>query len=383
MNAGIFGNEIEVSHYDRDPNCPPEDFVEIHVSNPRLYEESTFSKYTVYMVHGIDIEGRFESYRRYSDFLVLRNLLTNRWPGCLIAPLPPKKFIGNFSDAFIESRRKMLSYFLRQLVKHKFLYKSEEFHLFIRGAADFEERSNEIRWSIHDIAYTNERICTYDSDLKVTDKMLFQLIDDEKFLKQSLENLQNLKKNVKSILSEFITFQSLYSNMNERIKDIESRYIGNMRDFRDGMIFPFDKIKLENPYKELFDWIQREILEIKSTLEAISKKNYYENIKLQKEKQFCKIAKVKDKERIDNSNKIVCKNRDLATAISLKKEIEDITKILSIMIIRLCVQELPDFKKNRVSAYEKMIKKFSELALAGFHEIVNFQRNSQILGINE
>lgn len=253
-----YPNVTEFSIYEANPNILPEDRVEIHVSNPRLYEESAFSKYTVYMVHGEDIEGRFEAYRRYSDFLVLRNQLINRLPGCLVPPLPPKKIIGKFSDAFIESRRKMLSYFLRELVNHRHFYTSEEFNLFIRGAADYERISGEIKFDLHDILIGYQNICCFPTDIRLTDKMLFQLRDDEKFLRNSLDKLTILRRNVKLILNEFEIFKELYGNMNEKIKEIENRYIGEMRDKEDDIFFLQNKVPVQNPYKEFFDWIRME-----------------------------------------------------------------------------------------------------------------------------
>ena len=60
---------------------------------------------------GSDKEGNFEAYRRYSDFFHLREALLHRWPGCYVAPLPPKKSVGNLEVKFIEDRRKYLEDF--------------------------------------------------------------------------------------------------------------------------------------------------------------------------------------------------------------------------------------------------------------------------------
>jgi sorting nexin-1/2 len=49
------------------------------------------SKYVLYTIKGTDKDGPFEAFRRYSDFFHLREILLQRWPGCYIPPIPPKK----------------------------------------------------------------------------------------------------------------------------------------------------------------------------------------------------------------------------------------------------------------------------------------------------
>ena len=70
------------------------------------------SKYIIYTVKGVDREGPFDVFRRYSEFVVLREVLVQRWPGCFIPPIPPKKKLGNFESKFIENRRRDLEEFV-------------------------------------------------------------------------------------------------------------------------------------------------------------------------------------------------------------------------------------------------------------------------------
>jgi len=57
------------------------------VSNPHKPRGSDFFQYTVV---GHDRLGRFEIFRRYSDFAVLRELFVDRFPGMYVPPVPPK-----------------------------------------------------------------------------------------------------------------------------------------------------------------------------------------------------------------------------------------------------------------------------------------------------
>lgn len=46
--------------------------------------------YYQYTVFGLDRLGKFEVFRRYSDFAALRDLFADRFPGMYVPPLPPK-----------------------------------------------------------------------------------------------------------------------------------------------------------------------------------------------------------------------------------------------------------------------------------------------------
>ncbi len=50
-------------------------------------------KYIVYTVKGSDRDGPFETFRRYSDFSVLKKFLIKRWPGCFVPAIPEKKAV--------------------------------------------------------------------------------------------------------------------------------------------------------------------------------------------------------------------------------------------------------------------------------------------------
>lgn len=98
-------------------------------------------KYVVYAVRGIDKLGSFEVIRRYSDFTALRSVLLQRWPGCFVPPLPPKKVVGNMDAKFIEERRLFLDLFLKKVATLKWLWYSEEVDIFIRSNSNDIEKT--------------------------------------------------------------------------------------------------------------------------------------------------------------------------------------------------------------------------------------------------
>lgn len=76
--------------------------------------------------------GRFEVFRRYSEFAILRELFVDRWPGLYIPPLPSKQTFGRQKIEFVEERCFLLNMFLRQMARCPYLLESDEFLTFIR-----------------------------------------------------------------------------------------------------------------------------------------------------------------------------------------------------------------------------------------------------------
>jgi len=101
------------------------DKLEINVIDPII--KDSFRSYVVYTVKGRDRDGPFEILRRYNDFFSLRTCLVERWPGCFIPSMPPKKAVGNLTIEFIEKRRIHLEEFCKRIASLPYLYYSEEF----------------------------------------------------------------------------------------------------------------------------------------------------------------------------------------------------------------------------------------------------------------
>ena len=101
------------------------------VCNPQKAKGADHIKYTVF---GFDKLGKFEIFRRYSDFAVLREIFVERWPGLYIPPLPGKRKFGSTKVEFVEERCFLLNMFIRQLARCPYLAESDEFFIFVRPA---------------------------------------------------------------------------------------------------------------------------------------------------------------------------------------------------------------------------------------------------------
>jgi hypothetical protein len=109
---------------------------------PSLYDDENFDfkvikpqlqgSHIVYHVQGVDKQGPWEGTRRFSQFFVLHEILSKRWPGMQIPKLPSKKTIGNKEVKFIYERKFYLERFLRKCARYDFIINSEEFKIFAR-----------------------------------------------------------------------------------------------------------------------------------------------------------------------------------------------------------------------------------------------------------
>ena len=100
------------------------------------------SKHQIFNVKGEDKFGSFEMFRNYNDFLLLRNILMQRWPGCYVPPLPKKKIMGDNDQDNLKEKISFFEDFYKKVSQLKFLYYSKEFQMFLRGSknnADLEK----------------------------------------------------------------------------------------------------------------------------------------------------------------------------------------------------------------------------------------------------
>lgn len=130
------------------PEKPPYWF-EIIVSDPQKrtgdpgsssgyvsYQISTKTNNTSFYDNRGDPESIIVVHRRYSDLLLLHDILLNRFPTCIIPPLPDKKVFqyiagDRFSQRFTQKRCHSLQNFLRRVSLHPDLSQSKVFKTFL------------------------------------------------------------------------------------------------------------------------------------------------------------------------------------------------------------------------------------------------------------
>jgi hypothetical protein len=76
----------------------------LEIQETNLRKESVLigvKSYTQYHIVGRDSLGQIDILRRYSEFVLLRDMLFTRYPGLVIPPLPAKKIQGKFSEILV------------------------------------------------------------------------------------------------------------------------------------------------------------------------------------------------------------------------------------------------------------------------------------------
>ncbi|XP_058088936.1 sorting nexin 1 [Magnolia sinica] len=81
--------------------------------------------------------------RRYSDFVWLRDRLSEKYKGIFIPPLPEKSAVEKFrfSAEFIEMRRQALDIFVNRIASHPELQQSEDLRTFLQEDEETMDRS--------------------------------------------------------------------------------------------------------------------------------------------------------------------------------------------------------------------------------------------------
>lgn len=114
-------------------------------------------RHVVYGVEGTFQNSSFKVHRRYSNFVWLQECLMKKYPFRQLPVLPPKRLTVNgkyfSSDTyFLDRRRRGLSRFINQLVKHPVLSKDKLVHVFLTA----ETESQFAQWSKQLSAHIDE-----------------------------------------------------------------------------------------------------------------------------------------------------------------------------------------------------------------------------------
>eukprot|EP00742_Colponemidia_sp_Colp-10_P003667 GILJ01003902.1.p1 GENE.GILJ01003902.1~~GILJ01003902.1.p1 ORF type:complete len:427 (-),score=74.82 GILJ01003902.1:122-1312(-) len=104
-----------------------------------------FGEHTEYCISGSTPSGEtFSSYRRFKDFMWLRDQLEKCYPGVFIPALPPKQSVGRFEQDFISMRMKLLHRFLLKVCGTPMLQASVDVKkFFMEPDATFEATRKE------------------------------------------------------------------------------------------------------------------------------------------------------------------------------------------------------------------------------------------------
>jgi chemotaxis protein histidine kinase CheA len=347
----------------------------------------------------VDKQGPWEGVRRYNHFYCLYEALQKRWPGILIPKLPSKKAIGNKEVKFIYERKFYLERFLRKCAKYDFLVNSEEFRVFARPASgDVEkmldrlpripygtmiERFREVS-GIDEMKYDfadKERLSQVVAEFSIfAKKVLVQM----KAMKKSLSNFRDVRMQSIANNRVLMTLLDKYEDLNINCyndSNPEKLVLNNpeQKQLKEQMEHMVDNQK--NSFDQMYHWCKGEIYDIKAVVNAIAHRDNFEGMLKKTEKK-----KANTEADLDNVNagkktiRTIFKDEKDSTRMQTTievtaKELDNLETLISIITIYLGEKIIPQFKKDKLKIYHKLMQQFTVIEINNAHQTASFWSN--------
>lgn len=108
--------------------------LEVQISDPRIVDSGFFnSNFAVYTVTTLPFG--WEVTREFTDFIWLRGVILNSFPGIFVPPLPAVKSRGVLEDKTLYKRKKCMIKFMQCLVSHPLVIREEHLRIFLKQAS--------------------------------------------------------------------------------------------------------------------------------------------------------------------------------------------------------------------------------------------------------
>ncbi|CAK90193.1 unnamed protein product (macronuclear) [Paramecium tetraurelia] len=293
----------------------------IDVVESQTTSQSLFSKQTYYTIKGSDKDGNFEVHRRFKDFVALRNLLAQQWPGCYVPSLPGKKLFNGNDPKTIHDRKKFLNAFCQKLSLLPHLFQTDAVsQVFLRSKDDkiYTKLESIKSQSTQDLL---QKYQTTFADILDTAIDASTLKEIDNFADQ-VRNYSIKLKSIKKMIKDSVDSGKKYNSCLEEI--IKTRLINFENSFvtqfinKDASLLIFNRIKQElaDTYQEnqvfrlnnieiLLDLIRLESKDCKIVLRQISDRINLENKVKTLENKIIELEKELDKL---NQGKVSFKN---------------------------------------------------------------------------
>lgn len=287
------------------------------VSDPQK-QKSHSQTYITYQV-STKIEGQDEHscvVRRYNDFVLLHQILSNDHPTALVPPLPDKKVLNylsgdRFSHSFTQKRCRSLQTFMRRLLKHPELAKSRIVDTFLTSSDwDVYRRnlSGQISTSevsdvlINAFKHVNrqreefvevkEKSEKLDHNLSHLDKLFHKSVKRVDLIGQNLKKLQaslsalqehcceeeDLSNGIKAFNDGIMQLSYALSDLNKYIDyeyDVDIKDMINYIEALKQLIRLKDQKQID--YEELSEYLTRSINEKNNLLSGYGSGNYFKS----------------------------------------------------------------------------------------------------------
>jgi len=361
--------------------------IKITIKNPKVIETGFFSSnYILYEINTeITPELNWTVFRRYSDFILLRQVLRNYFPRLFIPPIPGKK-IGTrrFEVDFIDKRMFFLNKFLQDLILNETFKSSEALVSFLSNLDrnQFEMKMRELSSYIPSNIIEDNRTLNGKLIISKND------INNEKYF-TNITNYFNIQDQLLDRLN--YSLRNFYDQINEAVISLEDvqkdfellNLLNNKVQMKEEIIKTYEKLGIffKNWKKILFN--QNEI--IKDNI-----KYFFKYVKMEG-KSYNELIisrdEIKNKFIYENNRLNQKKDKLFGTMDITKWEItEDIEKIDRILLMKdknyayskMCTHETlicENLRKqfcyanrNNIDELRKLTNKYCEIFIKNLQE---------------
>lgn len=289
--------------------------------------------------------------------------------------------------------------FLRKCAKFDFLVNSDEFKIFARpGAGDIEkmldrlprvpygtmiERArqvtgvNEKNYDFADKERLNQVVAEFSIYAK---KVLGQM----KLMKKSLSAFRDVRMQTIANNRVFMTLIDKYEELNINCyneNNADKLVLNNpdQKQLKEQMEHMVDNQK--NSFDQMYHWCKGEIYDIKAIVIAIAAKENFE--KMLKKTETKKANTQADLENVNMGKKtirtIFKDEKDSSTLQNkievAEQELENLESLLSVLNIYLGERIIPQFKRDKLKIYHKLMQQFTVIEINNAHQTASFWSN--------
>jgi len=211
---------------------PNSEKYQVQVCNPQKQTDKSRS-YVAYTVRVRKVKDGVESssFRRFSDFLWIHDQLVQKYPSCVIPPMPEKSLTGNFSPELMMFRSRELTRFLQRVAAHPTLSSDDDFEFFLMAPWDdfTVKRSTSGKESVVGTIF-NQVTKMVSGKVEDEDQWFVQLAADLGNRKKLLEGIQ---ESAAGMVAGWRELSQLYSSQGQQLQAL-SKFFGDSEASRCG-----------------------------------------------------------------------------------------------------------------------------------------------------
>ncbi|AET41510.1 Snx4p Ecym_8225 [Eremothecium cymbalariae DBVPG len=354
-------------------------------------------------------------HRRYSDFVLLYQILSNDHPACIVPPLPDKKVLNylagdRFSQSFTQKRCHSLQNFLQRLAQHPKLSHSKILRTFLTssdwdayrkslsgtvGNGNNKEEVSEAIMNafkyVHnqsdEFVEIKEKCDKLDHNVTKIDKLFHRVVkkqeaiaEDYGKLGSSLQELQELvtsgsddhNSEANRLSGKIRVFNEGMTQLSYSLRDlsryIDYEYIVDLRDMEHYIDSMKQLIKLKDQkqidYEELSDYLTRSINEKNNLISGYGTGSNFLKSKLE---EFAGINQ--EAARREKISKLEYKVQSLTTEVEDAKRVADAfekealkeVEIFEHIKTKELKQSLTSLADHHIEFYQKMMNTWSKI----------------------